>query len=241
VSTAAEYIGLTPAVTWIAFGVEHNAREFLQELAGDAPYGVSREAAYDKFLVHLTALLKSVFDGEIPLRGRYLISSGSGQPKAPQTIKIDPLMLADFCVLDFGFDANGTDRIPRLSENSFDILRRGKPHLLWVPRTNDGGYVLPNVLLDDYIECVSIARGDLRKHFKAGVSPRRSTQTLPNLPEAKLNLWWGRLSPEEQEMPRRWLEERLKTDFPDHGVSRSMLRAITGLRKAGRPKKSARD
>jgi hypothetical protein len=238
---AAEHIGLAPAITWIAFGVEHNAREFLQELAGDAPYGRSREAAYDKFLVGLTALLKSAFDGEIPLRGRYVISSGSGQPKAPQTIKIDPLMLADFCVLDFGFNADGAGRIPRLSENSFDILRRGKPHLLWVPRTNDGGYVLPSVLLDDYIECVSLARGDLRKHFKAGVSPRRSTQNLPNLPEAKLNLWWAALSSEEQKMPRGWLDERLNANFPDHQVSRAKLRGLTGPRPAGRPKKLAED
>lgn len=240
-STTAKHIGLTRAITWIAFGVEHNAREFMQELAGDAVYGVSREAAYDQFLVGLSRLLKSAFDGEIPLRGRYMISPGSGQPKAPQTIKIDPLMLADFCVLDFGFDANGTDRIPRLSENNFDILRRGKPHLLWVPRTNDGGYVLPNVLIDDYIECVSLARGDLRKHFKAGVSPRRSTQNLPNLPEAKLDLWWAALSSEEQKMPRGWLDERLNADFPDYQVSRAKLRGLTGPRPAGRPKKLAED
>jgi hypothetical protein len=97
------------------------------------------------------------------------------------------------------------------------------------------------VLIDDYIECVSLARGDLRKHFKAGVSPRRSTQNLPNLPEAKLDLWWAALSSEEQKMPRGWLDERLNADFPDYQVSRAKLRGLTGPRPAGRPKKLAED
>ncbi len=237
---AAEHIGLTPAITWIAFGVEHNAQEFLQELAGDA-YGFARTEAYDKFLDNLTALLKSSFDGAVTLRGRYVVLSKNGAPQAPQTIKLDPLMLADFCVLDFGFDADGANQIPRPSENSFDILRPGKPQLLWVPRAADGGHVLPSVQLDYFIERVSLARGELRKHFKAGVSTHRATQKLPNVPQGQLDGWWAGLSPEEREMPRNRLKERLKADFPDHEVNRDAFRRLTGRRRAGRPKKSAGD
>lgn len=239
-STAAEHIGLTRAVTWIAFGVEHNAREFLQELASGA-YGVGREAAYDKFLVGLSKLLKSAFDGAIILRGRYAGSPGNGVPQVPQTIKIDPLMMADYRVLDFGFEAISSEQIPRPSQNSFDILRRGKPHLLWVPRSNDGGYALPSVPLDSFIECVSLARGDLQKCFKAGVSAQTKSQLLMNLSEAELYGWWAGLSPQEQGLGRSKLAARLQADFPNHRVPRSRLRGLTGQRKAGRPKKSARD
>lgn len=239
-STAAEHIGLTPAITWIAFGVEHNAREFLQELAGDA-YGFDRKAAYDKFLVGLSKLLKSAFDGSITLRGRYAGSLRDGEPQVPQTIKIDPLMMADYRVLDFGFESPGSDQIPRPSQNSFDILRRGKPHLLWVPRSNDGGYALPSEPLDSFIECVSLARGDLHKCFKAGVSARIPAQPLPNLSRAELEGWWEGLSPQEQKLARNWLAARLHADFPNHQVPRSRLRELTGRRQAGRPKKLARD
>ncbi len=237
---AAEHIGLAPAITWIAFGVEHNAQEFLQELAGDA-YGFGREEAYDKFLAGLTALLKSGFDGAVTLRGRYVVSSQNGVPQAPQTITLDPVMLADFCALDFGFDAAGADRVPRPSANSFDILRLGKPQLLWVPKTNDGGYVLPSVRLDYFIECVSLARGDLRKHFRAGVSAGRQRGPTRNLSNAELHAWYAGLSSEEQQMPRSWLDERLNADHPDHQVSRARRRGLTGQRQAGRPKKLAED
>lgn len=237
---AAEHIGLAPAITWIAFGVEHNAQEFLQELAGDA-YGFGREEAYDKFLAGLTALLKSGFDGAVTLRGRYVVSSQNGVPQAPQTINLDPVMLADFCALDFGFGAAGADRIPRPSKTSFDILRPGKPQLLWVPKTNNGAYVLPSMRLDDFIECVSLARGNLRKNFRAGVSARSRRHPPRNLSNAELQAWYAALSSEEQKMPRGWLDERLNADFPDHQVSRAKLRGLTGPRPAGRPKKLAED
>ena len=233
----AEHIDLICALTWGAFGIEHDAAQFLAELE-DTAYGLGREVAHDKLVDLLITLLKHAFDGEITLKGNHVSQSKSGALLEAGTDKIAPLKLRDYRAFDLGFETDNSAIGRNLSRTSHNLLRRGNAELLWVPRVA-GEYNQPKLVVGDFFARVSMQLGQVRQHIKKGQSPKRDNQDLHAVPEKPLRAWIEERRASGKALTGEALWRAAVAAFPDNRVTRESVRKLAPPQKRGRPIKSA--
>lgn len=210
-----EWITLSEALSWMAFGNLYKEDQLLSHLA-KASYSAETLKNLECKLEQLTS---KGLDGAITFRGRC-------EPEAAET-----------------GSSTHTEEMPshRLADyRAFDITTDGLRYgngLMWLP---DAGHEAHNDLRHTYrppiraehYADVSVDFAALQKTFRSG--------KLPPLSDKELKEWWNTLSCSEKMRGEHQHEDMLRTAFPDNHVSRERLRNLRKEipRKRGRPANS---
>ena len=208
-----EWIALSQALSWIAFGKKDDKDKLKKRLAQ------SNYSAENLFALEngLEKLISKVSNGTIKLIGK-CVSRGVDSDEAALTENIPPEKMHDFSAFDITTDG----------------LRHGQG-LMWLPgMANEAQHDLrytfrPMLRLEHYID-VKVDSAALQIEFKSGA--------LRRLPDSLLKKWWDGLPDAEKRLGEAKHTKMLKEAFPDHHVARERLREVRGPRKRGREKKS---
>lgn len=209
-------VTLSEALSWLAFGVLCDKDKLKSELVSSA-FGFSIKDADAKLAESLVAFLEQAHAQKIKLEGKWVEGPTSS---IALTAKIDSTELANYQAFDFLVDG----------------LRQGEG-ILWISnRTSDDEmeWVYNPRTSVKHCRDITMDFKELRGCLKAGNSPKLSSANikLPLSPTA-LQKWWQGLSTAERTLSQVQLLDLCKKSYPDHRITRHMIRDLTGSRKRG--------
>jgi hypothetical protein len=209
------YVTLSEALTWIAFSNVQDRVTLNKELAEPA-FGMELGSAKARLEDALVSLMDAACAGKVELRGKYL-PSGQSSADEEKTHTIPATEFENYRQFDLTEDA----------------LRFGSG-LAWLP---DKSYTWQYVShkRPEFYTNVTASRSGLMHTFsarRAGL-PAIEKGELPRLSEADLQLWWGKLTPQERALSQAKLEEMCLNYHPDHRVVRTRIRILTPGRQRG--------
>jgi len=208
-----EWITLSQALSWIAFGKKDDKDKLKKRLAQ------SNYSPDDLFDLEkgVEKLASKASNGAIELMGKY-VPRGVDSGEWALTENIPNEKLFDFRAFDITTDG----------------LRHGKG-LMWLPEVADEAqnklrYTFRPVLRSEHYNDVKVDYAALQRECKSGA--------LRPLPASLLKKWWDGLSDAETRLGEAKHTTMLKEAYPDQHVARERLRELRGPRKRGREKKS---
>lgn len=208
-----DWITLSQALSWIAFGKKDDKYKLKKRLA-QSDYSTENLLALESGLEQLTA---KASNGMIRFLGR-CVPHGGDSDEAALTEEIPREKMLDFRAFDITTDG----------------LRHGEG-LMWLPGKSDEAqddlrYTFRPVLRSEHYIDVKVDAVALPAECKSGA--------LRRLPDSLLTKWWDELSDADKQLGEAKHTTMLKEVFPDHAVARQRLRDLRGRRKRGREKKS---
>ncbi len=209
-------VTLSEALSWLAFGMLCDKEKLKTELVSSA-FGFSIKDADVKLAESLVAFLELANAQKIKLEGKWVEGPTS---TIALTAKIDSTELANYRAFDIRVDG----------------LRQGDG-ILWISnRTRDGEMVWvnnPETSIEHYRD-ITMNFKELRDCLKAGSSPKLSSaKKLSPISQAALQQWWQGLSADERRLSQLQLLDMSKKSYPDHRITRHLIRDLTGSRKTG--------
>ena len=209
-----DYITLSEALSWLAFGIMHDRIALNAELAADRSYGFSDADSKKRLSDALTVLANQAHSGNILLEGKRLLSPEDDVTKA-QNEKIPQSVMVDFRAFDITIDG----------------LRFGNG-LLWLPDST-AAWEYTETKRPEYYQNILVKFTDLKKHAKSGQSPVFTATDKPNLPLGTLNKWWGSLSQAEKKSSENKVISLCKKTYPENRIIRQRIRDLRGSQKRG--------
>lgn len=210
----ANYVSLSEALSWLAFGDARNRENLNRELMGPV-FGMSYKEAKAQLMKAVLQLTDAAYDGKVELHGKCLVSHEVAATAA-LTEEIPSIKLRDFKQFDITVDG----------------LRFGSG-LAWLPDEN-GEYrvIAPN--RSEFYAAVVVRRSDIMRVFSVGGASAASKPELPRISENALKMWFDSLEPSQKELPQEALAKLCRARFPQNYVSRRRIRELTPGRSRGR-------